>query len=56
MSDDPVRSVQEQVNTVCRERDQLAAQIRQSQETIARSQKLIERMDAILAQLDPAKR
>jgi ATP-dependent exoDNAse (exonuclease V) alpha subunit len=40
-----LRSANEQIKSVRRERDELAQQIRLSQETIARSQALIARLD-----------
>jgi multidrug resistance efflux pump len=47
-----LQSAQEQVAFIRRERDKLARQIQQSQETIAKSQALIERLDVLLAKLD----
>jgi septal ring factor EnvC (AmiA/AmiB activator) len=46
-------SAKAQIEAVRQERDTLARQIRQSEETIARSRALIERLDAILAKIQP---
>ena len=56
MSDGLVQTANQHNDAVCRERDELAEQIRKGQESIARSQELIKRMDAILTPLDSAKR
>ncbi len=40
----------EQLAAVRRQRDELMDQVRRSQETIARSQEIIRRLDAVLAQ------
>jgi len=45
-------SAQHQLASIRRERDKLAKQIQDSKETIAKSQALIERLDALLATLD----
>lgn len=50
--DPPLQSAQHQLASIRRERDKLAKQIRDSKETIAKSQALIERLDALLAKLD----
>ena len=50
--DPPVNSAQHQVAFIRRERDKLAKQIQDSKATIAKSQALIERLDALLAKLD----
>ena len=50
--DPPSNSAQHQVAFIRRERDKLAKQIQDSKETIAKSQALIERLDALLATLD----
>jgi septal ring factor EnvC (AmiA/AmiB activator) len=50
--DDLSRSTREQIDAVNGERDQLAAQVRQSQKTTARASTLIERLDGTLAKLD----
>ena len=47
-----LRSANEQIKAVRRERDELAQQIRLSQETIARSQALIARLDKLLRDLE----
>ena len=44
-----LKSAREQIAALRRERDELAEQIRQSHETIARSIEMLRRMDAILA-------
>jgi hypothetical protein len=49
MSDEPVQRAREQIEALRRERDQLAEQIRSSQETIARSQELLKAIDVALA-------
>jgi hypothetical protein len=46
-------SAKAQIEAVRQDRDTLARQIRQSEETIARSRALIERLDAILAEIQP---
>jgi len=46
---------QEQIEAIRRQRDQLADQVRKSQETIARSEELIRQFDLILAEVDKAK-
>jgi hypothetical protein len=51
--DPTLRSARAQIEAVRQERDTLARQIRQSEETIARSRALIERLDAILAKIRP---
>jgi hypothetical protein len=43
----------EQLDQIRRERAELAEQIRKSQQTIERSQKLIRQMDEILAKAEP---
>jgi hypothetical protein len=48
----PLHSAQHQVAFIRRERDKLAKQIQDSKDTIAKSQALIERLDALLAKLD----
>ena len=48
----PLPSAQHQLVSIRRERDKLAKQIEDSKETIAKSQALIERLDALLAKLD----
>ncbi len=45
-------SARHQLASIRRERDKLAKQIQDSKETIAKSQALIERLDALLATLD----
>ena len=51
---DPVLAeAKRQVEAIRRDRESLVQQIRQSQETIARSKALIERIDAVSAKLDP---
>jgi len=50
--DPPVNSAQHQLAFIRQERDKLAKQIQESRETIAKSQALIERLDALLAKLD----
>ena len=45
----------EQIEAIRRQRDQLADQVRKSQETIARSEELIRQFDLILAEVDKAK-
>jgi hypothetical protein len=50
--DPPLMSAQHQVAFIRRERDKLAKQIQDSKTTIAKSQALIERLDALLAKLD----
>jgi len=47
-----LRSANEQIKAVRWERDELAQQIRLSQETIARSQALIARLDKLLGDLE----
>jgi hypothetical protein len=47
-----LQSAQHQVAFIRRERDKLAKQIQDSKDTIAKSQALIERLDALLAKLD----
>jgi septal ring factor EnvC (AmiA/AmiB activator) len=47
-----LRSANEQIKAVRRERDELAQQIRLSQKTIARSQALIARLDKLLGDLE----
>jgi hypothetical protein len=49
MSEDVERVARENIESLRRERDQLAEQIRRSQETITRSQELLKRMDEMLA-------
>ena len=49
MSDQSVQRATEQIEALRRERDQLAEQIRSSQETIARSQELLKAIDVALA-------
>jgi hypothetical protein len=44
---------EEQLASLRRERDRLAKQIADSKQTIAESQALVERLDLLLAQLDP---
>jgi uncharacterized coiled-coil DUF342 family protein len=53
MADAISKSKQEQIDALRAERDQLAAQIRSGQETIARAKELIARLDDMLAKLDP---
>jgi hypothetical protein len=48
----PVNSAQHQLAFIRSERDKLAKQIQDSKATIAKSQALIERLDALLAKLD----
>ena len=48
----PVMSAQHQVALIRRERDKLAKQIQDSKDTLAKSQALIEQLDALLAKLD----
>jgi hypothetical protein len=48
-----LRTAREQIDAVRAERSQLAELIRQSNETILRSQELLGRLDAILARLEP---
>jgi hypothetical protein len=48
----PLESAQHQLAFIRQERDKLAKQIQESRETIAKSQALIERLDALLAKLD----
>ena len=50
--DPPLMSARHQLASIRRERDKLAKQIQDSKETIAKSQALIERLDALLATLD----
>jgi hypothetical protein len=47
-----LRPANEQIKAVRRERDELAQQIRLSQEAIARSQALIARLDKLLGDLE----
>jgi vacuolar-type H+-ATPase subunit I/STV1 len=49
MPDDLARSAKEEIEAVRRNRERLAQQIRKSQETIARSQELLRRIDDMLA-------
>ncbi len=49
MSDQSADRAKEQIEALRRERNQLAEQIRSSQETIARSQELLKSMDEMLA-------
>src|SRR5882672_2411604 len=50
-----VTMTREQIEAIRRQRDQLADQVRKSQETIARSEELIRQFDLILAEVDKAK-
>jgi hypothetical protein len=46
-----LRTSQEQIAAIRRDREQLLAQIRESQETIARSQALVKRIDDLLTKI-----
>jgi septal ring factor EnvC (AmiA/AmiB activator) len=48
----PSNGAQHQLALIRRERDKLAKQIQDSKDTLAKSQALIERLDALLAKLD----
>ena len=56
MSDASSNAKQAQIDALRRERDQLAEQIRLGRETIARSEALLERLNAMLAKLEQPER
>jgi uncharacterized Zn finger protein len=53
MADDATSTQQARIDAIRRERDHLAEHIRLGRETITRAQALIERLDAMLTNLDP---